>query len=288
MRSTRGMVKAGAIGTALLMGSVVLTACGDDGEPEADRPAASVSASGDARNESTTAVRSAYDRTAEAETARMTVKVRAAANGEAVTSDGEGAIDLDDGDSTMTVKAEGRTVEQRVVDQVLYQKAPGRKAAGGKPWIKIDLQQVTERQGVNPDQIGDPAQSAAYSKAISDDDVSKVGTETIDGVETTRYKVSVDVAQLPGGTRLREQLGPTMPMEIWLDDDGRIRRQQVDMTVEAPASAQPDTGASRQQVKVSTMMEFSDFGTEVDAEAPPGDKVADMTDQVLRNGQKES
>ncbi|MGW1956934.1 hypothetical protein ACWCPI_29990 [Streptomyces sp. NPDC001920] len=77
-------------------------------------------------------------------------------------------------------------------------------------------------------------------------------------------------------------------MQIWLDDDGRIRRRQVDMTVEAPASAQPDAGASRPQVKVTTMMEFSGFGTEADADAPPDDKVADMTGQVLRNGQKES
>ncbi|MFJ7072149.1 hypothetical protein [Streptomyces sp. NPDC098781] len=281
------MLKASAIGTALVVGSVVLTACGDDGGSKAEKPAASESGSAGAEEQSTAAVRGAYDKTAEAETAKMTVEVKAAAGGQSVTSDGEGAIDLADGDSTMTLTAEGKTIEQRVVDQVLYQKAPGQKSSDGKSWMKIDLKKVAERQGANPQQVGDPAQSAAYAKAITDDDVSKVGTEKIDGVNTDRYKVSVDVARLPGGARLRQQVGPTLPMQIWLDDEGRIRRQQVDMTIKAPASAQPEASASPQQVKVSTLMEFSDFGTEVDAEAPPADQVADMTDQVLRGGQNQ-
>lgn len=281
-------MKASAIGTAVIMGSVVLSGCGGDSESKDDRPAAEASTGGGDQEQSTTAVRSAYDKTAEAETAKMTVKVKAAADGRSITSGGKGAIDLADGDSTMTVTAEGQTIEQRVVDQVLYQKAPAQKKPGGKPWMKVDLEKVAEEQGADPSQIGDPAQSAAYAKAITDDDVTRAGTEKIGGVDTQRYKVSVDVTRLPGGSQLREQIGPTLPMQIWLDDEGRIRRQQIDMTVKAPASAQSGASSSPQQVKVSTLMEFSAFGTEVEAEAPPSDQVTDMTEQVLRNGQKKS
>ncbi|MER7716079.1 LppX_LprAFG lipoprotein [Streptomyces flaveolus] len=282
---SRGM-KAGAIATAVVMGSVALTGCGDDGEPAAGGSTASTSAnsSAGARQQDTTAVRNAYDRTAEAETAKLTVKVKADANGKSVTADGRGALDLAEGDSTMTITAEGQSIEQRVIDQVLYQKAPDQKAAGGKPWMKIDLKRAADQQGANPQQIGDPAQSAAYAKAITDKDVSEVGTEKIDGVDTTHYKVSIDVAKLPGGDRLAKQIGPTLPMQIWLDEEGRIRRQQIDMALEAPASARPEGSASPQQVKVSTLMEFSDFGTEVDAEAPPASQVADVTDQVAQGG----
>ncbi|MFF7445534.1 MULTISPECIES: LppX_LprAFG lipoprotein [unclassified Streptomyces] len=269
------------------MGSVVLSGCGGDSDAKDEKPAAAASASG-GQEQSTTAVRSAYDKTADAETAKMTVKVRAAADGQSITSDGKGAIDLADGDSTMTVTAQGKSVEQRVVDQVLYQKAPGQEKPNGKSWMKIDLKKVAEQQGSDPAQIGDPAQSAAYAKAINDDDVTEAGSEKIGGVDTHRYKVSVDVARLPGGAKLRQQIGPTLPMQLWLDDEGRIRRQQIDLTVKAPASAQPKASSSNQQVKVSTVLEFSDFGTEVDAEAPPSDQVADMTDQALRNGQKQS
>lgn len=286
---SRGM-KAGAIGLAAVMGSVVLAGCGDEKEPKAEEGGASPSASRSdgAQEQGTTAVRTAYDKTAEAETARTTLKMKLSAEGQTITSDGEGALDLAEGDSVMTVTAEGKRVEQRVVDQVLYQKVPGQKAPGGKPWMKIDLKKAAARQGLNNQQIGDPAQSAAYAKAITDKDVTKVGNEKIDGVNTTHYRVSVDVAKLPGGAQMREQVGPTLPMQVWLDDEGRLRRQQVDLTVKAPASAgaKPDNSASPQQLRMSTVMDFSDFGTEVDAEAPPAQQVADMTGKALQGSQQ--
>lgn len=136
----------------------------------------------------------------------------------------------------------------------------------------------------------DPARTAAYARAITDKDVTKVGTEEIDGANTTQYKVSVDVSKLPGGEQLSKQVGPTLPMQIWLDDEGRLRRQQIEMSVKAPvsASAKPEGSASPQQLKMSTVMEFSDFGTEVNAEAPPAGQVADMTDQSLQGSQQHS
>lgn len=284
--------KAGTITMAAVMGSLVLTGCGGDGESESkgDASPSATTGQGGGQEQGTTAVRAAYDKTAEAESARMTVRMKMAAEGTTVTSDGEGVLDLAEGDSVMTIEAQGERLEQRVVDQVLYQKAPGQKAPGGKPWIKIDLQKVAEQQGVNNQQIGDPAQTAAYAKAITDKDVTEVGTEKVDGVNTTHYRVSVDVARLPGGDQMRKQLGPTLPMQVWLDDEGRLRRQQIDMTVKGPASAsaEPDGGAAPQQLKMTTVMEFSDFGTEVDAEAPRADQVTDMTDKVLRGGRQQS
>lgn len=284
--------KAGAIVIAAVTGSVVLSGCGggSDAETKGDGRSPSASRSAGAQEEGTREVRAAYDKTAEAGSARMTIRMKLSADGKTVTSDGEGVIDLAEGDSVMTVGVQDKTLEQRVVDQVLYQKASGQKAPDGKPWIKIDLEKVAARQGLNNQQIGDPAQTAAYAKAITDKDVTKAGTEKIGGTSTTHYKVSVDVSRLPGGEQMSKRLGPTLPMQVWLDDEGRLRRQQVDMTVEAPASASamPDNGAAPQQLKMSTVMEFSDFGTDVDAEAPPAGQVADMTDEALRGAQQQS
>ncbi|MET8456533.1 hypothetical protein [Streptomyces parvulus] len=293
MRS-RGM-KAGAIGTAAVMASVVLAGCGGDSDPKTEGKgdqgkdaAASASASdagsgGGGQGQDTKAVRAAYDKTAEAGSARMTIDMKLTAGEQRIATDGEGTLDLAEGNSVMTVMAENKKIEQRVVDQVLYQKIPGQEA-GGKPWIKIDLKKVAQQQGLGNQQIGDPAQTAAYAKAITDKDVSKVGTEKIDGADTTHYRVSVDVAELPGGEMMRQQLGPTLPMQVWLDDDGRLRRQQIDMTVKAPASAsaKPEGGSAPKELKMSTVMNFSDFGTEVDAEAPPAGEVTDMTEQALQ------
>lgn len=284
MRSTR--MRVGAVGTAVVMGGVALTGCGNDSGTDSGRSAPSSSPSdGHAQEQGTTAVRSAYDKTAEAGTAKMKVEVKVGANGKSITTDGKGAIDLDEGDSAMTLAVGNKTVEQRVVDQVLYQKLPDSKSSGDKPWTKVDLKKAAERQGMNPQQVGDPAQSVAYAKAITDKDVSKAGTEKIDGVNTTEYKVSVDVSELPGGAGLQDQLGPTLPMRIWLDDQGRIRRQQVDLTTKASASAQSGSDASSERVKISTTMQFSDFGTEVDVKAPSAAEVTDATDRLPQSGQ---
>ncbi|MBZ6259926.1 hypothetical protein KVH22_30870 [Streptomyces olivaceus] len=282
--------RAGAIAVAAVMGGVVLSGCGGDGGSDAkgDDTSSSASGSDDAREQGTTEVRAAYDKTAEAESARMSIQMKLTAGGKTITSDGKGVVDLAEGDSVMTVTAQDKSIEQRVVDQVLYQKTPDPNAPGNKPWIKIDLKKVAAQQGMGGQQIGDPAQTAAYAKAITDKDVKKVRTEKIDGVDTTVYKVSVDVSELPGGEQMTKQLGPTLPMQVWLDDEGRLRRQQIDMTVDAPASAKPDDGASPKQFKMSTVTQFSDFGTEVDAEAPPAGQVTDMTGQALQGGNEQS
>ncbi|GAA4800088.1 hypothetical protein [Streptomyces ziwulingensis] len=289
----------GTAGVAGVLAGTLLTACGSEGDASGGKAAgASAGASSSAASSSSasssspsareggrgaSAVRGAYERTAEAGSARLKLKVTSGAEGQSFTAQGQGAIDLDGGASTMTVTAAGQRIEQRVVEQILYQKLPvDSEQSGGKPWIKIDLKRAAA-QGLGGQGIGDPAQSAAYAKAISDKDVTEAGPERIDGVNTTRYHVTVDVGRLTAGKALEQQLGSTMPMDVWLDDEGRIRRQRTDMTVEVPGQGgQPSASASAQPLKVSTLMEFSDFGTEVRAEAPPAGQVTDMTDKVLR------
>ncbi|MGX5207304.1 hypothetical protein ACWKT3_01150 [Streptomyces violaceus] len=278
------------LGVAGVLAGTVLTGCGDDdGTGDGARGS---SGKGGAQEQGTQAVRSAYDRTAEEDTARVKLQVRTSAQSDSATANGQGAVDLDDGDSVMTVTVQGQRIEQRVVDQVLYQKMPKGQAPGKKPWIKIDLGKVAGRQGGGDQSMSDPAQSAAYAKGITDKDVTKKGTATIDGVETTRYRVSVDVAKLPNGDTLRQQVGPTLPMDVWLDEQGRMRRQQFDMTLQAaPTSTErssTDASSSPQKVKVRTLMEFTDFGTEVEADAPPAGQVTDMTGQALEQGKGQS
>ncbi|MYS91018.1 MULTISPECIES: hypothetical protein [Streptomyces] len=273
-----------ALGVAGVLAGTVLVGCGDGARDSA--------AGGSTREDGTRAVRSAYDRTAEEDTAKVRLQVRTSAQGASETANGQGAVDLDDGDSVMTLTVQGQRIEQRVVDQVLYQKMPNGQAPGGKPWIRIDLGKISAEQGAGDRSMSDPAQSAAYAKAITDKDVTKKGTAAIDGVETTHYGVSVDVAKLPGGDALRRQVGPTLPMDVWLDEEGRMRRQQIDMTLKAaPGSTErssTDSSSSPQRVTVRTVMDFTDFGTEVEADAPPAGQVTDMTGKALEQGKRRS
>ncbi|AMW08343.1 hypothetical protein A4E84_01610 [Streptomyces qaidamensis] len=280
-----------ALGVAGALAGTLLVGCGDDGDSGDGAQGTSASSGAGAREQGTQAVRSAYDKTAEEDTARVKLRVRTSAQGASQTASGQGAVDLDDGDSVMTLTVQGQQIEQRVVDQVLYQKLPKGRTPGGKPWIKIDLGKVAAQQGTGDQSMSDPAQSAAYAKAITDKDVTKKGTATVNGVETTHYRVSVDVAKLPGGDTLRKQVGPTLPMDVWLDDEGRLRRQQTDMTVKAPEATQrssADASSATEKVTVRTVMDFTDFGTEVEADEPPAGQVTDMTGKALEQGKRQS
>src|SRR4051812_34309918 len=179
-------IRAGAIGAASLLACGMLTACGSDGDSEGKAGKTSASASGGAGG--TAAVRTAYDKTAEEETARMTLRTETSAAGKTAAAQGEGVIDLEDGESTMTISAGGQKIEQRVVDQVLYQKLPPEQRAqipGDKPWTKIDLKKAAaEQNSGSSNQINDPAQSASLAKGITDRNTKKVGTATVDGVKT--------------------------------------------------------------------------------------------------------
>lgn len=281
-----------ALGVAGVLAGTVLVGCGDGGGAKDEAGASAARTSAGAEEQGTQAVRSAYDRTAEEDTAKVRLRVQTSAEGRSETANGQGAVDLEDGDSVMTLSVQGQRIEQRVIDRILYQKVPEGQAPGGKPWIKIDIGKVAAQQGAGDGSMSDPAQSAAYAKAVTDKDVTKKGTETIGGVRTTHYRVFVDVAQLPNGDTLRKQVGPTLPMDVWLDDEGRMRRQQIDMTVKAPAQSQErsssEASSAPQRFTVRTVMDFTDFGTEVEADAPPAGQVTDMTGKILEQGGKQS
>lgn len=60
------------------------------------------------------------------------------------------------------------------------------------------------------------------------------------------------------------------------------------MTVKAPASGESGASGSPRRITISTVMESTDCGTDVEAEAPPAGRVADVTDQAARQGRKQS
>ncbi len=105
-------------------------------------------------------------------------------------------------------------------------------------------------------------------------DAKVEGTETIRGTPTTHYAatVSVEVAvqaataqDRPALEALKASLGvPTLPVGVWLDDDGRVRR--LDFTV-----AIPNGGGS-----LHATVELFDFGTAVTASPPPAKDTGDI------------
>ncbi len=105
-----------------------------------------------------------------------------------------------------------------------------------------------------------------------------VGEEAVRGVDTTHYRVEVDLdealANVPEAQRdtveasldqLGDLEGAAIPVDVWIDDDGLPRRVQLDLSTALGAIAGDGT--------MQMTMELFDYGEAVDIEVPPADEV---------------
>ncbi|WP_406182419.1 hypothetical protein [Streptomyces canus] len=274
-----------ALGAGGVVSVALVTGCGDDGASGAGSADRSASPQ-QPQSSPAQVVQATNKKTTQAKTARIKLATTVAAGSDSETITGSGVLNLQDGTSRMRLGQGGQQLEQRIVNRVLYQKPPA--ASGqlpeGKSWMKVDLQRLNRSQGTGGPAMSDPANSFAYTKSLSEKDVRKVGEETVNGVSTTHYRVDLDLSKLAEGDsaqerKLRAQLGDDVPVDLWIDEDGLTRRQQIRMTVKDTAQT-GGTDASARPAQAKVVMDFSGFGTEVDVAAPPSADTVDVTDKV--------
>jgi hypothetical protein len=197
---------------------------------------------------------------------------------------------------------EGGLVE-RTVDNVIYVEfPPSLEGTFGLPagarWLAMPLPDAGSTApslfpGLGP---SDPTQLLAYLEAVSSD-VTTVGPDTVRGVETTHYHAlldlqkaldrGVDQNKVPASLRksLKQILstiagpGSTIPVDLWIDSDGRVRRVTEHLDFSAlgaalggPSGATGSSGSDGSSV-MTTSMDFYDFGVPVNVQAPPADQV---------------
>ncbi|MEU2022975.1 hypothetical protein ABZ565_12505 [Streptomyces sp. NPDC016469] len=279
--------KAAAYGVAGLLAVAALAGCGSDDKGDSAKDAKPSGAGKTTDRSPSQVVQATNKNTTEAGSARVKITTSVSAGGQSRTVTGSGVMDFEDGESKLTMEQSGQRLEQRVVDKVIYQKPPKGEGGlpGGKSWMKIDMEKLRASGAAGSSQVSDPTDSFAYSEALSEKDVKKVGTESLGGVGTTHYKVGLDIDKLAKGDaaqarKLREQLGEKVPVDLWVDGKGLMRRQQIEMTAQPAGGAKDSGSANRGKVKV--VMDFSDFGTDVDVDAPTAGDTVDVTDKVAK------
>jgi hypothetical protein len=167
-------------------------------------------------------------------------------------------------------------------DPVVYVNAPALSSMipGGKSWVRLDLEQVAKGAGVDLNQmIAQAAQNPANVLDLlrSAGSVQTVGTETVDGVQTTHYRATIDLSKaagLVGGPaqqavqHLIDNGGPsTIPVDVWIGDDGLVRRVSIDDRITV----------SGQTASVKVQLDISDYGATANVTAPPSDQVFDVS-----------
>ena len=141
-------------------------------------------------------------------------------------------------------------------DLVLYGRRGGVPPDDARPWVRLDLEEIEDGGGGEVDPFGESVVQAiaALHPALISDLVAGTLTgsietgerEEVGGVETTRYAVNISIDKALGDKRrtrypeerreivdaLLERLGVDgnlHPAEVWLDDDGHLRRFSVSL-----------------------------------------------------------
>jgi hypothetical protein len=204
-------------------------------------------------------------------------------SGAGVNSTGTGVFNTgkdSSGHMTMKITANGRdfSVDTVSAGNVLYMHSEALSQLGlpsGKTWLKLDVGQIAQQRGLDLGGLesSGPSPASALAYLFGSGKVETLGTESVQGVDTTHYKVTVDLdraaTQASGSVRqsLRSALkaggSAKQPVEVWVDGDGYVRK----------VAYRPSTSG----VQAPTVtMELHDFGSPVTIKLPPSNSVVDF------------
>lgn len=180
-------------------------------------------------------------------------------SGQTIESSGDMIIDADPAKVRMSMVMTGG-MEMRLVDGEMYMsmgEVTGNKfvnlsAAEGSP--------VAEQLSASIDQANIGKQLEVFNAALQDFSAEE-GAETIDGVETTKYTLTLDTETLfaEQGTQVPDEagIGETIEYVMFVGDDDLPRRMVMDLAGTA------------------VNMEFSQWGEDITVEAPSADEITD-------------
>lgn len=269
--------------------ALVLAAC-SSGDPTPIGPASPVAIDG--VSDPVAAVLAASDEALETGSLHMTFELVVTAMGQEMAASGESDVAYGDEPQQHTTfrydsfpgMPDGLEMELLMDGPMMYVRMPMLQEQGlPTEWVSIDLSRsvpgyedlVELGSGQN-----DPTDALAFLQGAKDAEV--VGTETVNGLSTTHYRVTVDmadaVAEVPEELRAevkrslsqyRQMFGsPIVPFDVWIDEDGLLRRMSYEMEAEGPEAG---------SFSISMTMDVTEYGNDFEVQVPPEDEVTDIT-----------
>jgi hypothetical protein len=261
---------------AALLATPLLAGCG--GSAKAATPAGPTLAPA-LQGDPTAVVDGAAGRTATATAVSVRLTVPVWRENKLDSVDGEGTADFAAGTLKLTVP-DAERAEERQFGRTVYVLLPeaAGPSLGGKQWVKVDLDTA---QGASPDPFNlfayDPHQLVTSLTAVSG--AKLVGQEQVDGGNAGHFTGTLDPAALAGAgvePAFAKQFrtatkGAPVPVDVWVADDGTVRRVSLPLLPPGAPATAATTGA-----KPTTTVDLSDFGTaDVSFTEPPANTVAD-------------
>jgi hypothetical protein len=178
-------------------------------------------------------------------------------------------------------------VEVRLVGKTMYVggNAALSKETGGKNWLKLDMSALGAN-GLNTSQLGadqanqNPAAASTFLNGSKD--IKKVGTETVDGVQTTHYKGTVTLDEIRAmaekegrtprdtinkGIEQYSKLGvDSLNIDMWIDGENHTKQFRM--------------RADAKQGPLDMTIVFLDINQPVKVTAPPAGDTADLSQMM--------
>lgn len=236
---------------------------------------------------------------------RMTVAMRLTASAlpAPIVGTGSGAFDVVDHTGTFSLTLDLGGIPQVTallgasklrIDEILdgatvYVRLPPSlsrsQAFHGKPWLKINLAGAAKAAGIsgfssllNNPASSDPSQLVRYLGASGA--VTKIGAETVDGVQTTHYRARIQLDRVPNAfpASQRAQVRQTVasleqlahlhaiPVDVWIDQQHLVRRMDLSFA----------ETVSGQAVTVGLRIDIPQYGPQPAPQLPPAGEVADL------------
>jgi len=202
------------------------------------------------------AVAAAAQKSSAQESARVTMTGRVEVAGQQGTYTGGGVLDFKPPRAKlgldMQMAGQSFHLDEVLEGATIYMKLP-ESASGalpdGKTWTKVDLDEALDSDVSGAISAGmDPGQYLRLLAASGG--VREVGEQSVGGRRTTHYTATIDYRELAesGPEALRDvarlslkfSATPTTPVDVWIDEQGLIRRQKLRIETKAvgPSPAQ--------------------------------------------------
>ena len=227
-------------------------------------------------------VKTAAAKTAQAPSEHATVTASVVVSGQPVTLTGSGDFDNTTRQGSMhadfAVAGLTGSIDEVLDGTTIYMRSPlfSDGLPKGKSWLKLDLQKALAARGIDFSALLSQNPSQTLAQLQGSGAVTKVGDETIDGVDTTHYRGTIDPAKLPQGAKIVAFTGARYgPYDVWVGNaDGYVRRMTFSY------SLKPQAGAKREPIAMT--MSYSDFGKSVTVTVPSAAESFDATNATIK------
>jgi hypothetical protein len=230
----------------------------------------------------------AYADTMQTNSAKVAMAVDISTKGQSAHASGVGVADWTTKQAQFSITAPGvaAPVEERAINSTVYVQVPAadRAKTQGKAWVEASIStNANQSQGLDNLIQPDDPQGALQVLQSQSSQVTRVGRAVIDGVSTTHFRATYDMAKAGSGAspttiqRFVELTGTsTIPVDVWLDSAGRVRRLSLSISVvKLPQGATTTAQAQAElPLRVTITLDLSAFGTPVAVTAPPASEVA--------------